>query len=174
MAQQLRIRGEEVGLLALLDTFRKNWSAPSLLLKLLRLSPRASFAYGLRKARVFCHPGLKYRILQPILPPAWRQIRKAHKAAWDAYVPRPYAGKVISFRASQRSLRGSDDPKGEWSRLAAGVVDVQDVPGDHNTMMTEPCVQVLARQLQACMEKSQEVDSTVSLSESGLTPTGAA
>jgi amino acid adenylation domain-containing protein len=41
-----------------------------------------------------------------------------------------------------------------WSEFSNGAVDLQVVPGDHVTMMTEPHVKVLAERLQICIDRA--------------------
>jgi hypothetical protein len=38
-----------------------------------------------------------------------------------------------------------------WGHLAAGGVDVRTIPGSHSTIISEPHVQRLARELSACL-----------------------
>ena len=172
MAQQLRSRGEEVGLLVLFDTFRENQSTQALVLKLLRLPPRASFAYVFQKASGLWAGSLRHRIFRPPLPLPLNSVGKALYSAWDAYVPQPYLGKVTFFRPRLRSLRSSDGPSAGWRDLAGGELEIYEVPGDHNNMLEEPQVRVLARQLNACLDKSRQAGSPTSIREPTLTPTG--
>jgi phthiocerol/phenolphthiocerol synthesis type-I polyketide synthase D len=68
-----------------------------------------------------------------------------------------YEGTVTLFRA-ETLQDGSDaengsvpqDPQRGWEKLAAGVKAIP-VPGDHLTMIQEPHVKILARELSACI-----------------------
>jgi thioesterase domain-containing protein len=155
MAQQLRAQGEEVGFLGLFDTYTGNWSKPSLILKLLRLPPRQSFALVYKRAGRYLREA-KIDIEALFLPRHLKQVRKALHRASDAYVPKPYLGKITFFRASEKSVRDSDDPNSGWGELAGGELEIHDVPGDHNIMLAEPQVCVLAQQLKVSLEKAQE------------------
>jgi len=155
MAQQLRAQGEEVSFLGLFDTYTSNWSKPSLILKLLRLPPRQSFALVYKRAGRYVREA-KIDIEALFLPRYLKQVRKALHAASDAYVPQPYLGKITFFRSREKSVRNSDDPKSGWGKLAGGELEVCDVPGDHNVIFAEPQVRVLAQQLKVGLEKAQE------------------
>ncbi|MDZ8224136.1 non-ribosomal peptide synthetase [Nostoc sp. ChiVER01] len=43
-----------------------------------------------------------------------------------------------------------------WSKFSPEPMDIHFVPGNHVTMMTQPYVQTLAKQLKACIEEAQE------------------
>src|SRR5258707_1208696 len=46
------------------------------------------------------------------------------------------------------------DPKLGWQGLAAGGLEIHEVPGDHNTILLEPHVGALAEKLRRCIEKA--------------------
>jgi thioesterase domain-containing protein len=155
MAQQLRAEGEQVGLLALIDTYATKWSRGSLILRLLRLPPRDSLGYVLRRTiRYVKEAGITIQFR--FLPRPLKEVRKALHRASDAYFPQPYSGRITLFRASQKSVRNADDPQTEWSGLAAGELQVQEIPANHNNILWEPQVIALAQQLKACLQKSQQ------------------
>ena len=54
----------------------------------------------------------------------------------------------------QRFLCSHQPDKG-WSRLAAGGVEVRPVPGNLFTMLQQPHVRGLAKQLRACLESPE-------------------
>jgi thioesterase domain-containing protein/acyl carrier protein len=155
MAQQLRAQGEQIGFLGLFDTYTSNWSKPKLFLKLFRLPPRQSLALVYNRAARYLREA-KTRIESLFLPRHLKQVRRALHEASDAYVPKPYFGKITFFRASQKSIRNSDDPRSDWGELAAGELEIRDVQGDHNNLLVQPQVSILAQQLKAGLEKAQE------------------
>jgi thioesterase domain-containing protein len=85
------------------------------------------------------------------------QILKSHIQAAKAYIPQPYRGRATLFRASEEAADSQELTLG-WEELAAEGVDLHWVPGNHHTMVREPHVQVLAKQLRACLEQSQAND----------------
>jgi thioesterase domain-containing protein len=87
-----------------------------------------------------------------------------------AYRPGPYAGRVSLFVASTPSEgegfhRGGGpghlDLPQSWAKLAAGGLDVFQVPGTHHEIAREPNVQVLAKLLRNCIAEAPEADPAV-------------
>ncbi len=75
----------------------------------------------------------------------------ANGLAVASYQPAPYGGKITVFRALEDNLDTQDTAKTGlgWSEVAAGGVDVVDVPGGHLSMLHEPNVAVIAEALRA-------------------------
>ena len=137
MAQQLTAAGDEVPLLAVFDTY-----APG-------LHPEAI------KADAKPWDGLKKAVLRGIVkralhgngpvPARWRNfhITDTYDRAVKSYVPSPYNGKLTVIKAAQ-----SWGPKEMgWEKLAKGGIDVVLVPGDHYSLIKEPHVKELTREL---------------------------
>jgi thioesterase domain-containing protein len=55
------------------------------------------------------------------------------------------------FRAREQPERYRRDSELGWGGLAAGGLDVHEVPGDHYTMWKEPHVRALAERLGGCL-----------------------
>jgi aspartate racemase len=157
MAQQLRDHGQDVALLALFDTYRVNWSRASLIRMLFRLPPSESFKLVIQKGHFYARM-LSGPVQRLFLPRAFRQVRRGLRVAAKSYVPRPYAGRITLFRADQKSLRDELDPKAGWGTLAVGGLEMQHVPGDHNSIFAEPQVENLAKQLKACTEQARKIE----------------
>lgn len=85
---------------------------------------------------------------------ATRRVAEANMRAVQGHSPKPYAGQVIQFMCSDGPQRAYEDRRLAWSSLAAGGLEIHIVPGDHLTMMEEPHVRVLARELQACLDRA--------------------
>lgn len=81
------------------------------------------------------------------------RVFAANMKAMFEYVPKPYAGQVVFFRAQERRI-GFDPPNPElaWMELAAGGTTVHLVPGDHNTMNSEPHVHVIGQHLRRYLD----------------------
>ncbi|MBW4457213.1 MAG: amino acid adenylation domain-containing protein [Nostoc indistinguendum CM1-VF10] len=176
MALQLQKQGQEVAMLAILDTlapvpgnkpvevekddakyltdiatiierfFGKNLSVSYDDLQ--PLEPDEQLNYLLERLK-----------MANILPPEARlpqargflQVFKAN--AQTHYVPKEvYPNRITVFRARKELC---DDPAMGWDKVSSEPVETHDVPGDHNTMVAEPHVQVLAEQLRACLDKAQ-------------------
>jgi amino acid adenylation domain-containing protein len=154
MAQQLRGQGQQVGLLALFDTYAgKSKSKSSLLLKFLRLPMQRKTMYVTQKTRSTVH-GIWRWFYRLSLPRVLRNVRAAHQVAHSRYVMRRYDGAVTLFVPFDPSLRSSEDPKADWQEYAPHV-EVEEIPGDHLTLLDEPHVGVLAQRLALCLEKAQ-------------------
>ncbi|HET6178196.1 MAG TPA: amino acid adenylation domain-containing protein [Candidatus Sulfotelmatobacter sp.] len=155
MARQLRAQGEEVALLALFDTFPGKYeAATSLLLKLGRMPARDQLDYIQRKTGQYAR-NWKRRIDRMFLPQALKNVRRGIQIAGEHYSPHPYPGDVTLFRASEKSLRGARDSAAGWNGLAAGKLEIFEIPGGHVSILSEPQVQVLAGHLATCIEKVQ-------------------
>ncbi len=63
----------------------------------------------------------------------------------------PYPGRLTLFRAQEQPHPETDQDDLGWSEFALGGVDVRVVPGDHLTMIHEPHVQILAKEIEACL-----------------------
>jgi thioesterase domain-containing protein len=67
-----------------------------------------------------------------------------HKKAMEKYVPRPYAGDAIVFRASEQLAGLVSDEHLGWGELLRGNFEVCEVPGHQQNLMLEPNVAQLA------------------------------
>ena len=76
-----------------------------------------------------------------------RQLWETHVRALTNYKPKPFGGRVTLFRSPVHLLFCSFDHQYGWADLALGGVDVRIIPGMHETIMEEPNVQVLAREM---------------------------
>jgi thioesterase domain-containing protein len=89
-----------------------------------------------------------------------RNLYIVNDQAFRAYVPRPYQGRVAVIR-SERGYTGdadkdySPDPTLGWRRVLSGVVETYEVPGNHNEMIREPYVRLLAEHLRASFDHAQ-------------------
>jgi len=77
------------------------------------------------------------------------QVFKANRIALANYQPQPYSGRVALFSASE-----PQEDQG-WSSLAAEEFPTYVIPGDHYGMMQQPHVRVLAQKLEACLNQGQ-------------------
>ena len=68
-----------------------------------------------------------------------------------AYQVKPYPGHLTLFRAQNGSPRIHAEALGGWEGVAAGGVDVVEVPGSHNTMLEPPHVRALGEAISRCL-----------------------
>jgi amino acid adenylation domain-containing protein len=169
MARQLQAAGQEIGLLALLDTYPgKAKSKADLLGTLLGLPAEQQIAYVTRKLRKY-RRGLRRRWDRLFLPKALKQIHQSLAHAESIYRPGMYSGSLTWFRASEKALRGLDNPNSDWSNWVAGGVEICEIDGDHGAIMKEPTVRVLARELRAALQKGQNRNHNIeSMGPTGL------
>ncbi len=176
MARQLQAREQRVSLLALLDTtFPTNDSTAvddvDLLIAFLTdlartlakdlqvtyndmqgLTSRARLDFVFERAR-------QADLLPPDVGPealsTYFDVFKANVQAMAAYRPQPYKGKITLFQAEKTpadSLQG-------WKTVVDHPPAIFTVPGDHYTMLTQPEVKVLARQLSDSLSQATDIES---------------
>jgi len=68
------------------------------------------------------------------------------------YRPEPYPGRVVFYRAKAQGLFTASSHK-NWENIC-GALDVDTVPGCHNTMMNKPHVRYLAEKIDSALRKS--------------------
>jgi acyl-CoA synthetase (AMP-forming)/AMP-acid ligase II/thioesterase domain-containing protein len=159
MAQTLRAEGEEVALLAVLDTLMPGatewlplrWFAHHAE-RSLRLGP-VYLVRALRE-RLYRHgfgveASLRDERVRGALRARMRDVELRRRAR-AAHRVRPYDGRVVLFRAAeplQHSPGYRVDPTLGWSVIARGGLDVHEVPGTHLGMLREPEVAELAQRM---------------------------
>ena len=157
MARQLENRGEEVGVLALVDCFAPDPvpgpadSSLGVFAADLGLTPDAELpaAGGLEEglARIL-ELGRRTGVLPEDVDPSriryLYRLFESNERAIRAYRAGPYAGEISLF-LTRESIEEGDSVSG-WSALARKV-EVFAVPGDHFAVVREPNVRVLAAQL---------------------------
>jgi surfactin family lipopeptide synthetase A len=175
MAQQLTAQSGEQALVVLFDTFctpqklsaRKRLSAreltsvfqsaSSMLRTLLQMRTGQLRVYLSQKAMLF-KEGIQRRVYNMRLPPALKKVRKACEQAARDYTLRVYPGRVILFRSSQRPLTQFRDPHAGWSAYAGQGLEIHEIAGDHDDILLEPHVRVVAEQLKASLTPTQTVN----------------
>ena len=70
--------------------------------------------------------------------------------AIQAYHPRPYDGPVTVFKADRSP--GPDDMG--WSKLVTGPLDIRVLPGDHYSLIKDPEVVLLVKELSASIDRA--------------------
>jgi len=152
MARTLLAEGHEIGLLALLDTYADG--AQSMVGRFLSLSFGQKMAYVKKRAKRY-RWGVKRRVQFLFLPPAVKDVRRSCELAEAQYRLRSYPGKIVLFRATERGLRGLEDPGEGWQKYAVGGFEVHELDGDHGNILNEPSVQSLAARIRGCLDAAQ-------------------
>jgi aspartate racemase len=155
MARRLQAAQEDVRLLALVDTYLPAaTNSQSLLGKFFELSTEQKLAYFKKRSTRYVR-GIKRRIDSLSLPQAIKAVREACAVAEEGYKPQVYPGSVVLFRASEKALRGLDDPQAGWRKYASEGIEVHEIDGDHGNILNEPQVRQLATQIRARLEKAR-------------------
>jgi acyl transferase domain-containing protein/thioesterase domain-containing protein len=87
------------------------------------------------------------------------QVQKAHFRALARYRIQKYPGKVTLMRAEGRGYLGMEllgtreDEALGWGSLAAGGLEIHDVPGEHGNVLNEPHVQTVVEELKTILPK---------------------
>lgn len=148
MAQQLSAGGEEVALVALLDTYPGNATPETHPWLDMLLSPQRLFV----ELPYSAMDSIRRRIKRGRVNPALKNVLLNNTAAANRYELRPYPGRVALFRAADKSWRNSGDPYGLWATLAPKL-ETYVIPGDHRGILYEPRVAQLADQLRARIDE---------------------
>jgi aspartate racemase len=171
MARQLHMQGQHVALLALLDTIRPGYRPEE--------SDRAQQHFHARRLRSLGLLGYlrrevwrrrikrraRDRVVFILAHWSWVPLPFALKASYilkqrarratGSYEAQPYAGRITLFRSAGRfSQIYPDDPYWGWDSVAAGGVEVHEVPGRHGKMLSERHVRALAARLKTSLEQA--------------------
>jgi amino acid adenylation domain-containing protein len=180
MAQQLRMQGQKAALLAMIDSYypqnpaffrhgtcrsRITSRADHHLGNMLQLTSKEKIAYVLARltnivgrtgsrVKMFAGKLSRDRAREDSFAKILDRVRAANSQAELAYVPHEYPGKITLFWCSEQSFRAYEDWRLGWSEVAGGGLELHGIPGGHLTMLTEPNIGVLARELQAALQRA--------------------
>jgi thioesterase domain-containing protein len=175
MAQQLRAGGEEVGLLALIDTYSAHgrhlretgdwlthhWE------RIRELPPGKVPGYLWLRARNFQNMiYMKLRLKsyaaawryyksrgKPLPRILWRPV-PANDMIRDTYHAQPYDGDATLFKGKLYSWSHQDQHDG-WNKLIRGRLEIRPIPAHHYEIMQLPYVRILAAELTDALRKAQ-------------------
>ncbi len=176
MAGQLQNLGQEVALVALLDTVapgaytsssadpsfwsqlfshsRQLWQL-SFTDKLAYLQERLQYHFLVGKLSIFYRLYLRY-VRRSLPDLRLLDVVAANNQARKSYTPQVYGNRLTIFRASQKSVGFDNDPELGWGEVVTGGIEVHEIPGSHTDLMTEPQVRLLAEKLQLCLNQIQK------------------
>ena len=162
IARQLRAAGDEVTLLVLIGIsafdFPRLVSPPawrryraqvsSRLDRRIRLHVSAAHAMSVRKGASYLLRIAALRILRAA-PGRGSSPgpQSACRAAFRRYIPGTDDGRPLLILAESETAAYSDDPKADWHALSRDGVDVLVLPGDHEDVLVQPNVNVVADHL---------------------------
>ena len=174
VAQQIQRQGEQVGLLALLDSTAPT-SRPDIIEgDELMLMEAFSHDLGLDLEQFeFSHheferlrPAEQLRYLfecaqsSNLMPPdielnqvqRMYQIFKINVGAARRYMPQGKVGRITLFRPEEYAITNGPIGPAGWESFATEGVELYVVQGNHFNMVREPFVKTLASQLRACLD----------------------
>jgi len=167
MARQLQAQGQNTALLAVFDS-RKPVPTPSVLkcsgallakLKLGTLARKGWHRVTWRALRMrHWSAQTFYKLTRRPLPRDLAHVRASDYCARAArrYTPQVYSGRMIFFRAVPMSMPAVyAKVQINWEQLADGGVETHMISCEHQAMISEPHVSVLAAQLKICLVKAQ-------------------
>jgi thioesterase domain-containing protein len=94
---------------------------------------------------------LRSRRSDPLLPDDLAEIQRRILRAVDTYVPSPYPGRIILFRARHLPFGAHADPSLGWDKLAGELV-INELPGFFGATVLQPSVRHLAAMLRSHLE----------------------
>ncbi len=166
MARQLDEKGEDIALLALIDSLIFPHEIPAD-----DIDAEKTFASLSKNPLIFTEeqivdvpaqvdmfnifpPELSEEDIREVLLGTKLEVMKANFKALLHYHPGSYPGRVTLFRSDEPVMRLSELTEWGWERVAARGVDVHDIPGDHLSIVTEPHARVLAEKLKKSVSSS--------------------
>lgn len=180
MAQQLHSSGEQVALLALIDS-----SAPQRNSHLMEVDTAATLAWFAKDLGGYFGKELavsvnalqslaldeqlsyvleQARAANVVLPDAGVvEIRRllevvlANRRAERSYTPVVYPNQITVFRAEESFGLENSNPAMGWNQLTEGGVKIHTISGDHYTIVKEPHVRVLAERLRNSLEQAMKL-----------------
>ncbi len=169
MAQQLKASGEEMEMLALIETWPPDYVEKASLNPFHQLDPvvvvgkrvvenvRNLVRADKRKRGEFVRDRMnkvKTIIRSRGLPADTRadllreNVTRANHRAVSRYQPKPYPGQILFFLAGARELSAGADPRLAWADLAKGGCSIHKIETkDSGWMLKEPFVGILAERL---------------------------
>jgi amino acid adenylation domain-containing protein len=166
IAQQLRRAGHEVGLLGLIDTVE--WNYAQNVLASMKFADRLDFLYGGTVRQLVFGPNRGQTFVRRLnasldhyrlsisrsfgREPKPSEATTEHRNYYSMtrYQPQPYDGEVHLFRCPDQSRQRGNDPLLGWGPLAKQVSLVE-IPGKHETVLSEPFVQAFSAELRSAL-----------------------
>ena len=93
------------------------------------------------------------------LPPRFRDVTEHLTLAAKNYTPRPWNGDATVFRAQDGPAIFRIDPALGWTGLVRSL-DIVEVPGQHDTILSQPNVSALALRLKKALEDAESSTSS--------------
>ena len=156
IAHQLQSKGNEVALLALMEP------VPPMGPGISSLADVAACYLRRIMRRLTHHSRIALKLSHEERKAYIRLKMKLNANSWSLrrYAPIPYPGRISLFLTDE-SLKSSTHPRLGWRKMATGVIEVYQIPGNHNTItgfddteIEEAHIRVLAKRLKAAIDKA--------------------
>jgi thioesterase domain-containing protein len=173
-AQQLRALGEDVSILALVDSFgpggpRRRWFAPAAVYRLVDTARMVGFHLhtlsGLRGRAAWDYMTVRLdRLLGRLARTVFGRRpagstetlrRRGFREALTEYEPVPYAGRVVLFSGARRPWGIESTRDLGWGSLVDDL-EVVELPCYLGTALLEPAVSVLAHELERALDTGRQ------------------
>jgi amino acid adenylation domain-containing protein len=89
------------------------------------------------------------------------KLFKLHVQAMRNYIPQVYPQPITIFRASEEIIHDFDNPEWSssdpllgWVKCSSQPIQTVDIPGDHFSILVEPHIQELTKQLKKCIDNA--------------------
>jgi amino acid adenylation domain-containing protein len=82
-----------------------------------------------------------------------KRMMRANLSARRKFEPKPYNGSALIFRASGRYLYQYDEPCLGWGSVVRGGIECSEIEGDHETILDQPTVHLVAEKLEAKLKE---------------------
>ena len=168
IAQQLINEGREPPLVVLFDTFCTPQPGTHISADIAVFCKSISSSFGtllrsvgaerrayLSRIAMALKRGIRRRLRRLTLPRTVKMVQRGCRQAARAYVLRPYPGRVILFRSSEKPLTQFRDPHIGWTAYVTRRLEIREIDGDHENILLEPQVRFVAKQLKECLDEAQ-------------------
>ncbi|MUG96484.1 amino acid adenylation domain-containing protein [Scytonema sp. UIC 10036] len=92
---------------------------------------------------------------------SYYKLFKLHVQAMRNYIPQVYPLPITIFRASEEIIHDFDNPEWSssdpllgWGKCSSQPIQTVDIPGDHFSILVEPHIQDLTKQLKSCIDNA--------------------
>ncbi len=163
-ARQLMAQGDEIALLTLIDSenpryYRELPVTDKLERKWQRLVYHANHVWNSKASEIPAYVGDRFKVLRYRLSHHVGRRTEAHTeelerilhAASARYDSPAYPGRTAVFQSMERPHGRHWNLALGWRPSLEGRLEVYNIPGDHETMLQEPHVQVFASHMRACL-----------------------
>jgi amino acid adenylation domain-containing protein len=82
-----------------------------------------------------------------------KRIMRANLSARRKFFPKPYNGSALIFRAGGRCLYQYDDHCLGWGSVVLGGIECSEIKGEHDSILDQPAVQLVAEKLDAKLKE---------------------